>query len=333
MNSRNLNIEQAKDRLTIRDLWAKFNLPGTPSKSCRCPWREDRKPSFSVSEDGRLFNDFATGEGGDAVDFLALVARLDTVSACRMFLEFAGAVTLSIPTPRTVKLPKPKPSFPLLEIGTGQDIAALSQLRRIRPAGLQWASERGLLRFWTSERYHVRTWVVIDAECVNAQARRLDGTGWEHLDKAKAWTLHGSWASWPLGIREAQPFPAIALVEGAPDLLAAHYLALREQASHPAKRDAKCAPVAMLGAGLRIHESALALFRGKRVRIFAHDDDPGRNAARVWAEQLASVGVNADAFEFAGLVRADGQPAKDLNDCLLLDEAGFAEIGEEMMPL
>ena len=70
---------------------------------------------------------------------------------------------------------------------------------------------------------------------------------------AKAWTLPGAWASWPIGITETQPFPAIAICEGGPDFLAAHYLALWEQSTHHTKRDVQCAPVAMLGASQRIH--------------------------------------------------------------------------------
>ena len=149
----------------------------------------------------------------------------------------------------------------------------------------------------------------------------------------KSWTLPGSWAGWPIGIREAASFPPTALCEGGPDLLAGHYIALREQINHPSKRDTKCAPVTMLGASNRIPESALELLRGKQVRIFPHNDDAGRRAAVVWFQQLTSVGVIPDAYNFAGLVRADGQRAKDLNDCLLLNEAGLAEVGEEMMPV
>lgn len=329
MNSRSLTLEEAKERVNIPNLWDRFNLPGKPSKSCRCPWREDRKPSFSVSDDGKLFNDFATGEGGDAVDFLGKVARVATTDACRMFLAFAGSAPFPTPAPRRAKDPKPKPIFPPLELGTDSDIGALSELRRIRPAGLKWAVERGVLRFCTSEKYQVRAYVVTDSEGVSAQARRLDGIGWEHLEGAKAWTLPGSWASWPIGIREAEPFPGIALCEGGPDFLAGHYAALRQRLFN----GTMFAPVAMLGATLRIHESALELFRGKRVRIFAHDDDAGRQAAKVWAGQLASVGLTPDAYDFFGLVRDDGKPAKDLNDSLRLNPAGFEEMGEEMVPL
>jgi hypothetical protein len=107
---------------------------------------------------------------------------------------------------------------------------------------------------------------------------------------------------------EAQPFPAIALCEGGPDLLAAlHFIACEA-------REAHCSPVAMLGASQRIHPDALPLFTGKRVRIYGHDDEAGRAAVELWARQLASVSADVDAFTFAGLRQVDGQPVKDLND-------------------
>jgi len=69
--------------------------------------------------------------------------------------------------------------------------------------------------------------IITDAARVNAQAGRMDGQCWNHLaGNPKAWTLPGSWASWPIGITEARDFRAIALCEGGPDFLAAHYLAL-----------------------------------------------------------------------------------------------------------
>ena len=331
-----ISIEDAKARLRIPDLWTRFNLPGTPAKTCRCPFHEDRKNSFSVTPDGLLWNCFgACGVGGDAIDFLARIAQLDRKAALKAFLEMAGGANLAPVRQITVKVeaptPRAKPTLPEMEIGTRAELDALAKLRGIGREGLEWASERGVLRFTTSQRYSVRAWIVTDSERVNAQARRLDGQGWEHLDGAKAWTLPGSWAAWPIGIKEAQSCPAIALCEGSPDVLAAHYLALWEQASHYTKRDAQCAPVAMLGASQRIHPDALPLFTGKHVRIFCHADEAGQRAARQWAEQLATVGVIADAFDFTGLELADGKPAKDLNDCLLLDADGFRQT-ERIIP-
>ena len=72
----------------------------------------------------------------------------------------------------------------------------------------------------------------------------------------------------------------------------------------------------MLGANQRIHEKALSLFAGKRVRIFCHADEAGHRAARVWAEQLAKIGVIADGFDFTGLRTSAGEAVKDLNDFL-----------------
>ena len=93
----------------------------------------------------------------------------------------------------------------------------------------------------------------------------------------------------------------------------------------------ECVPVAILGASQKIHTDALPLFAGKRVRIFGHDDEAGSSAVARWAAQLASVGVDVDAFSFAGLVQVDGKPVKDLNDALLMDVASFARV-ERMLP-
>ena len=96
----------------------------------------------------------------------------------------------------------------------------------------------------------------------------------------KAKTLPGSQAASPIGLLEASSFPAIALVEGGPDILAAVHLAWC------AGVEDHIAVVAMLGASNRIPEDVLRHFAGKRVRIFQHDDDAGRNAGALWAAQL-----------------------------------------------
>lgn len=332
-NAGQSTLADAKARLNIYALWIHFNYPGTPAASCRCPWREDNKPSFSVNADGTLWNDFSTGDAGDAVDFFQRASGLSQKDACRKFIELAGGRI--IVTPRAARPQcrqadaKPKPVFPDFTKGTPADIQHLASLRRIPREGLEWASERGLL--WFATLKDCPAWIITDTVRVNAQARRMDGQVWEHIG-AKAWTLPGSWAAWPIGITEAQPFAAIALCEGGPDMLAGHYLALWEQATHHAKRDVQCSPVAMLGATQRIHADALPMFAGKRVRIFGHDDEAGRGAVNAWAAQLATVGAEVDAFSFAGLRQADGKPVKDLNDSLLMDGAGFAQV-EGVMPL
>jgi CHC2 zinc finger len=325
-------LADAKARLNIHGLWRHFGFDGELKANCRSPFRDDNKPSFSVNAGGTLWNDFSTGEAGDAVDFFQRASGLSQKAACRKFIELAaGHFTPAPQAARPQCTPveaKPKPVFPAFRNGTADEIKHLASLRNIGCDGLGFASERGLLRFATLK--DCTAWIVTDSARVNAQARRMDGQDWEHIG-AKAWTLPGSWASWPIGITEGLPFPAIAVCEGGPDFLAAHYLALWEQSTHHAKRDARCAPVAMLGASQRIHTDALPLFAGKRVRIFGHDDEAGKSAMESWARQLASVGADVDAFTFAGLRQVDGKPVKDLNDSLLMGPASFAE-AERILP-
>lgn len=326
-------MAEAKTRLNIFSLWNHFGYPGKPVASCRCPWREDHKPSFSVNPDGTLWNDFATGEAGNAVAFLQRASGLSQKDACLKFIELAGGQSAS--APRVARPPtqpadaKPKPAFPDFQRVTADEIRHLASLRKIGREGIELASERGLL--WFAMLKDCPSWIITDSERVNAQARRMDGHLWEHIG-AKAWTLPGSWASWPIGIMEAQPFPAIALCEGGPDFLAAHYLALWEQATHPAKRDVSCVGVTMFGASQKIHADALPMFAGKRVRIFGHDDEAGRGAVERWAGQLASAGADVDAFSFSGLQQVDGHPVKDLNEALLMDAASLGS-AERIMPL
>ena len=75
---------------SIPELWEMLNLPGKPERSCRSPFREDRSPSFSIYDDGRRWKDHATGEGGDAVDFLARALNLSNEDACKKLIELAG---------------------------------------------------------------------------------------------------------------------------------------------------------------------------------------------------------------------------------------------------
>ena len=171
-----------------------------------------------------------------------------------------------------------------------------------------------------------RAWIVTDDEGLNAQARRLDGGTWGHLGQApKAWTLPGCWAGWPLGVKTGREYPAFLLVEGGPDLLAAlHFIYL-------AGFEANCFPVAMLGAKQQIHEDALPILAGKRVRIFPHEDEAGATGARRWARQLEAAGATVDLFDLAGLRQANGEPVKDLNDCTSIHPEDAHEL-EGMLP-
>ncbi|MFT3783818.1 MAG: hypothetical protein QM790_17550 [Nibricoccus sp.] len=148
----------------------------------------------------------------------------------------------------------------------------------------------------------VRAWILTDSARRNAQARRLDGNEWIGI-KAKAKTLSGSDASWPIGIAEIASKPTIALCEGGPDLLAVYFFLWWHG------RIGEVAPVAMMGAGQRISSEVLPLFRGKHVRVFPHRDEAGTRARSIWGHQLLAAGAaSVDDFDCA--------PEKDLNDLI-----------------
>ena len=312
------SIAEAKDRLLIPELWRILDLPGTPSKSCRCPWREDHKPSFSVSDDGLLWNDFTTGQGGDAIDFLREATGLSKDAAFKKFMEMAGGMpSTPLPVVRRAATPpqaRELPVLPAMRSGTPEEHKVLAALRHVHLEAVRVADGADLLRFGESKG--CPAWFVVDPGGRNAQARRLDGRPWEGID-AKAQTLPGCWASWPIGAGHGD-YDTICLVEGGPDLLAAlHFIVLGGRA-------AEVAPVAMLGAGQKIHPEALPWFAGRRVRIYAHADDAGRAAAQRWRDQLIPVGATVDAVDCGGYRMQDGRTSGDLNDLTQIhpDDAG-----------
>ena len=308
-------VAEAKQRLTIQDIGAQLFPGWKPGKSCRCPWREDRNPSFSVSPDGRLFNDFASGEGGDVVKFLALAKGTSESEAARDIITLAGlrggeGSTPLAPVPaRPVEpeRPRAKPDLPELGEGSPEEHRQLASLRSLSIESIRLAVARGLLRFCESREG--RAWVITDADRWAAQARRMDGERWQRLTgRPKAWTLAGSRASWPIGSRDAVERDRIALCEGGPDALACLHHAFASGV------EAEIGVVCMIGAACRIPPECLASFAGKRVRVFVHADAAGLKAAQKWAAQLIEAGASVDGFAFDGLLKSDGSPVEDLCD-------------------
>jgi hypothetical protein len=338
-------LELALERLTIPELWQRLGLSGTPRASCRSPFREDKTPSFSIFARGYKWRDHGTGNGGDAVDFVARALDLSKSDAAKKLIELAGTGRPrrersfqprreASPPPRCEdarydpladeeKAAQRRRSWPAFEPPNTAEIAAIAQQRDLSPESVAIAAARGLL--FTTLWKERPAWVVTDSARVNAQVRRIDGEIWEEKD-SKAWTLPGSVGGWPVGLREAQAYRAIALVEGGPDLLAAFHLAWCETSTPETLALGKgvdvlssLGVVAIFGAKTRIIESALPLFASKRVRIFAHDDTTGYGGAATWSATLKAAGAIVDGFGFTGLRQSNGRPVGDLNDFARID--------------
>jgi len=318
-------LHLAKERLRIPELWRLRQWPGEPGKSCACPYRPDKAASGSVFADGKLFKDFSSDFLADAPALLAKVEGLERAEACKLFIALSGVRMEdagSVPPPRPRPEPAEavtasKPVLPPLAPLTRKDVLTLAEARHVSPDAVVMACDAGLVRkcWWRS----CLCWTVTDSARWVAQARRMDRGRFRTRDGdgegPKAWTFKGGRAGWSVGITEAAGVPCIALVEGGGDLLAAcHFIAAQG-------RRGAVMPVAMLGASARIVADALPHFRGKRVRIFYHNDPPkeggrcaGIEAAARWQSQLTAAGCTVDTFDLSGLRMADSAPVNDLND-------------------
>ena len=264
MNAALSPLEAAKERITIYDLWHLLNLPGKPGRSCRSPFREDRNPSFSIYDDGRKWKDHATGLGGDAVDFVALVFSISNGDACRKLIELAGISPF----------PKERASLRNLvrshgeeEVGDAKESIHLELpplMTYSKELGLQVAESRGLkitavefAAVWLKTVVFGRVceqecWILTDNSNRSAEARRIDGKPFpaiRNLAERKSHSLRGSTKSWPVGLLPGgfeepwlrQHVKKILLVEGAPDYLAACQLLAESESDgeHSPRRNAR----------------------------------------------------------------------------------------------
>lgn len=311
----NDSLAALKERVDITRAWGALDLPGLPSRTCRCPWREDHKPSFSVYASAEKWRDHASGDGGDVFDFVKEALGIGLKEAIEEVKKIAGGSRGTFAPIRKerrkqsdedIRISK-RSSWPDFKPPTGRELRQIADIRCIPLAAVEIAADRGLLR--TCESREGPAWIVSDHRRRNAQARRLDGKPWERIG-AKAWTLPGSEASQPIGVRESAKAEHLILVEGAPDLLAACSLII------DAGADGKICAMAMLGAGNRIPAGALVYF-DRPTTIFAHGDGPGRAGAERWREQIVATGnLGVSVVDCGHLAIERSIPGNDLNDLI-----------------
>ena len=332
-------LASALERFTIPELWQLLGLSGMPQASCRSPFREDKNPSFTIYAGDRRWCDHGTGEGGDAVDFVAQAYDLSKSEAARKLIELAGTRGRGRPWANHHQQPRPasakydsladkekahkREGWPVFAVPRKRRSRQSQSFEACRLKASPWPTNEGCSSLPALERGpclgHYRQ---PPHERAGQKARRQAMGGKD----SKAWTLPGSVGGWVIGLREAAAFPSIALVEGGPDLLAAFHLAWCATSTPETLALGKGADVlgnlgvvAIFGAKTRIIDAALPLFAGKRVRIFAHDDTSGYSAAATWAATLKAAGAALDSFGFTGFCQSDGCPVSDLNDFARID--------------
>ena len=312
-------LDAAKARVTIADAWHALGLPGEPRRTCCSPFREDRHPSFSISADWRLWNDFATGEAGDVVSFVKRATAGTDSDAIRRVLDLAGGNASPV-----ALAPRQGPTKPDaarrddlagldLQPPTLREVLALAELRDWPTfAGLELAARRGLLRCADVKHWgdtH-RAWIFTDADRKSAQARRLDGEPWpgdRHTYKSKSLRTDDDH---PPGLADivACDRRAVLICEGEPDALAALLLAWAGDIAD------KVGVICLAGASKPLPPAVLEKLRGRRCRVLRQTDPAGHRAALAWAESIHAAGIAVDLANLDGRTRADGQPAKDVAD-------------------
>lgn len=103
---RRIEAADIKARYTVLDVWRMLMPHSCPAKDgiYNSPFRDDRTPSFSISKQGTRWKDFASDEGGDAIDMYARATGCSIADAIQKLAEGLGQAPV-LPTPP----PKRKP--------------------------------------------------------------------------------------------------------------------------------------------------------------------------------------------------------------------------------
>ena len=298
--------------LDADQVWAALNLKGCPSRSCNCPFHDDRNASFSVRpspvDQRPLWRCFAGCGHGDMLDLWVKATGMTKGDALRELRKSSlGRVTLPPLKPKANYHHEESKPYDRCDFGEAKDIAALSKLRDIPADALNLAIERGVLRF--GKRGDGRTWLICDFEGWAVSVRPLKEPRWKNGQKVEL--ERHSRANHMIGRSHIADAQLVFVCEGGPDLLAAHAVILRLEADGMASRELVAA-VAMLSAGAMPSDSSCQAMRGKDVVIWAHSDPQGLKAAESWSGLFQPFARAIHIIQGADLVPG----MKDLNDVI-----------------
>jgi 5S rRNA maturation endonuclease (ribonuclease M5) len=289
---------EAREKYTIADVWAAFGFAGEPKASCKSPFREDKRPSFSIYNDGKSWTDHTTGESGDVIEFARhALGGCDHKAVREWFRERLGIDHLDH-FPVTRKPAKVQETQKCIEwpgeLAEGSEAtwAGFAELRGLTYPAVWTLVQSGILRFTRIKGG--KCYVITDDERRAAEIRRMDG---QLFGESKAYPLRGCDKRWLPGaslLRMAAPDTAVLVVEGATDLLAAVDLYARYRRNHGGTQSWQ--PVTLLGASCRtLHPEAIELIRGRHVRIVPDADDAGDRMRDHWTDLLRRLGCTVDA--------------------------------------
>jgi hypothetical protein len=298
-------ISKIRSSCSIAWAWRILGIPGEPGRNIKSPFREDKKPSFSLynAKDGERWYDQATGEGGDVCDFWA---KAKEISVQEAIVQLGRMIGEAEPPPKTAYRPaeeKKTVEWPSdLRPPTIEEYESLGMLRELPAGAFDLASRLGFLKVGMHKGEVL--WFLTDASRKGAEGKTFTGEPCLASGKKTA-ALPGTSKSWCYGLQSDNEFwdkiDKLVLVEGVPDFFAA----LELLTDWPGN----ARPIAMLGASTKPGNETAQYFRGKTVLIIPHNDPEGEKAVKIWVDRLT--GWNAT-------VEVQRLPSgKDLNEFIV----------------
>nr|MBP9748736.1 DNA primase [Patescibacteria group bacterium] len=89
------DVEDIKQRLNIAEVigtYIPLTRAGNVSSKARCPFHQEKTPSFYISNDRQMWHCFGCGEGGDVFSFVMRIEGIDFREALQMLAGKAGVV-------------------------------------------------------------------------------------------------------------------------------------------------------------------------------------------------------------------------------------------------
>ncbi len=133
-------VQQIKDKLSIVDVvsaYVKLERSGS-SLRARCPFHNERTPSFHVSPERGTYHCFGCGVGGDAFSFIEAIEGIDFKGALKILAEKAGVPLVYSRSEKGVDDERDR-LFALLEAATN------FYQSKLTPQATKYLHDRGLI--------------------------------------------------------------------------------------------------------------------------------------------------------------------------------------------